>query len=97
MIWKYWEQGKLKRVIPTDSRHQVTDNRMPGYVCSFSQLRMLKLSTSRFATEVSLLDPKKVNLEVAKIKDYFLTKCQFTSAGSKYFYKVLVSSITRQL
>ena len=31
MIWKYWEQGKLKRVIPTDSlRHSVSDKRMPG-------------------------------------------------------------------
>ena len=90
MIWKYWEQGKLRKVIPTDSlRHRVTDDRMPGLEPSFIwEIWGLKLFNFRFPTEVSMLDPKKVNLEVAKMKDYFLTKCQFTSAGSKYFYKV---------
>ena len=73
MLWKAWEQGKLKRLIPYDSlKHNVSDERMPG-----------------FATEVSLLDPKKVTVEVGKMKDYFLTKCVFTNRGSKYyFYKV---------
>jgi len=78
MLWKAWEQGKLKRLIPYDSlKHNVSDERMPG-----------------FPTEVSLLDPKKVTVEVGKMKDYFLTKCVFTNRGSKYyFYKFTICEV----
>ena len=93
-IWKRWEQGKLSRIIPIeDLKHQHKSKVLsPDEVKTWYSFILLHSFIifnffPRFTTSYRLVDQKKINLAVAKMKDYFLTR-NGIQAPSRYMMKV---------
>ena len=97
-LWKRWEEGKLKRIIPIEdlkhqhkSKHLSPDAVKTWYI--FQNLMLKKVDhkspslSIRFTTSYKLIDQKKINVAVGRMKDYFITRNGF-QAPSRYMMKV---------
>jgi len=81
-LWKRWEEGKLSRIIPIeDLKHQHKSKHLaPDSVRTW------------FTTSYKLVDQKKINLAVGRMKDYFITRNGF-QAPSRYMMKFTICEV----